>query len=144
MRHDVAKHFQALANELCSLLYVWIEHVEVADVLITNVTRPRSHAWATEKPLHERSTIRSHHAPEAALFCLWQWLSRCWVESVESLGASSSRAENLLRTEATARQCFVCPPFSLTLGLVRDLEMLGRQQLMWVLRVRVWIIVLIL
>jgi hypothetical protein len=116
----------------------------VTDVLIADVTRPRSHARATEKPLHERSTIRSHHPPETALFRLWQRLSRSWVESVESLGASSSRTENLLRTEATGRQGFVCPPLSLTLGLVRDLEMLSRKQLMWVLCVRVWIIVLIL
>lgn len=60
VRHDVAKHLEALADELRALSHVWIEYVEVTDVLVTYVARARSHSWAAEQPLDEACAISFH------------------------------------------------------------------------------------
>lgn len=144
VRHDVAKHLKALADELRALSHVWVEHVEVTDVLVTYVTRARSHSWAAEQPLDEAPAIAFHEASEAGLLGLRQGLHSGWVEAVKSLRTPTTRSEDLQGAEAARSEGLVRPPLSLALGLVRHLEVLGREELVWVLRVGVGIVVLIL
>ena len=54
---------------------------------------------------------------------LWQWL-RC--RRVEAIKCSISK--DLELAEAARLERFVLPPLSLSLGLVRHLEVLGREQ----------------
>lgn len=53
VRHDIAKHLQALADELCSLSDVRIEDVKVTHVLVANVAGSCSHGWTCEELLDE-------------------------------------------------------------------------------------------
>lgn len=144
VRHDIAEHLEALANKLGPLPDVWVEHVEMANVFVADVTGPGSHAGAAKKPLNESSAVRFNHASEPPLLRLWQRLSSSRIETIKGLRASPPGAKNFLGAEATRRQRLVWPPLSLTLGLVRDFEVLSRKQLVGVLRVGVWVKVLVL
>jgi hypothetical protein len=71
VRHDIAEHLEALANKLGPLPDVWVEHVEMANVFVADVTGPGSHAGAAKKPLNESSAVRFNHASEPPLLRLW-------------------------------------------------------------------------
>ena len=61
---------------------------------------------------------------------------------VEAL--KGSIGEDLELSEAACLQCLILSPLSLALGLVRHLEVLSREQLVWVLSVGVGVVLLVL
>ena len=54
MGDDVAEDLQALANELGALSDVWIEHVEVAHVLVADVAGSGAQVRTCKEPADER------------------------------------------------------------------------------------------
>ena len=139
MGHDVAEDLEALADELSALSNVRIQHVEVAHVLVADITGSGSHAWASKEPLNERRVAIFHSSSKPLPLCLRQWLLCCRVEALEL-----SICEDLELSEAARRQRLVLSPLPFSFGLVCYLKVLGREQLMRMLSVGVGVIVLVL
>jgi hypothetical protein len=120
---DVAEDLKTFANEFSPLSDVWIEHIQMAYILIANVTGPRAHAWSPKKSRDEGFIAVPHGSSKPFPLGLWQWLSSGWIESFVGVVV----LEDLEETEATPVNCLVLSSFALSLSLVRDLEVLSRQ-----------------
>jgi len=146
MGNDIAEDLQALADELSALPDVRVQHVEVAHILVADVARSRavvtgpcSTTWCSKELGNEALVAVSHASSEPFPLGLRQWPSCCLVEAVEG-----SVCEDLELAEAAQLQSFILSPLSLPFSLVGHFEVLGSEQLMWMLCVRVWVIVLVL
>lgn len=136
MRDNVAKHFQAATDELSALLNVWIQHIEMTDVVVIDITGSTTHIPPTKELRNEFLNVMFNTLAQLYLLRLSSWRFCIWDELFDSGGEDA--------TEAAAVVDFVLDPLCLPLGLVRYLEMLSGQQLMRVLRMRVWIVFLVL
>jgi hypothetical protein len=69
--HNVAEDFQALADQLSALPDVWVEHVQVAHVVVRNVAGASSHPWWAAQPLNEALVALLNGSPNPFAVLLW-------------------------------------------------------------------------
>jgi len=146
LRHDIAEDLQAPADELSALLDIRIQHVEVADIVVVDVAGPRSHVSATKEFLDEAVDVALDPVTESLLLILRK---RDVCRGLQAIKVALVIIRPITGKDSTLEvaafcQCFIGLPLLLSFGLIGDLEVLGRQQLVRMLRVRVWIVFLIL
>jgi hypothetical protein len=78
------------------------------------------------------------------VFGFRQKLSCCRIKLIKGLWLSGSLTKDFERSEATILKSFIRSSLSLPFALVSNFKVLSGQKLVWMLRVRIRIIVLIL